>query len=1185
MKIGGIARVRFAAAAVSTFAALAAHAGAYVYEADFSVKDERNRAYGIDVEENTSYAHGHGRVADGKYEIVVQGNRHFLATPKLRDFTLELDYSIKPFRIQGEIGFVVYFRWDREARRGDVLSIHHDDKWRMHVLLNGREVFSRQDPENAPLDGQTLRLAVACGRATLDLSGAEVAFDVGEGAAGYVGFDMTFSPSELMTISKVRLTSDAAPEKQKLRDYAFVLDQLQGAQRPIRCDLTMSRYATGETELACRFSGTVAEFTNTVETGGGEWGRVAERLTEPYLRVETPDGEYRNILLYNGFRPLRLTREIRGKSVVNKGWPAEGVYVFRDFPEDFTLAAGYNYFMSTPWRFAANGPYEQIRARDGELVYEGDSVRGSRVAEKAVPPADNATARALPKDLPRYAEALAHAQKGGFFREGEDVSFVVETTWRGDRWAKDEALGQPEFKTVFGEPIEGAEMKVEEIADDVLPGGLRRVRRRVSLAKNPGHGVWKLALRGGKDEIFEVISEAPDAAPPPVASGLPFLVSMPNETKDLEQNAFDPWNFFYGVEHYYAVDNQYPAVGEALQVWRALPLYNRGWWCWNWSRNSDDYDQYTLRNRTLIRNSRFFGGYDNRTQKSARYDFSWLAAYRDHQMKLVRDYVAERKPPLKKLTLERLNECVAENKPFTFDELHDLFDACWDDFIAWARVRIKSAEQRFTDYILGINPSVGLATYGPFPVYVARYKTAYILKYMGYPLEDDPRVRANDSFWLFEEYHHSCDYPVYRAALFVASYCMNHPGGRTIYPEIYTSSWGRCEDGAVFQAHPFPGGRYVRDSHQRKVAYSYAYGTPYFKDGRYAYWRDWGFHARNPEREAMEQLVYAWGKMYRNQPVRSAKAPFIAVDEPQIALHGEFFDVECNSSYFGSNFADICNTAEEGLAYAYEKAVEAGYSTPVLTTLDELDSITPDMADFVVLPPIVAGTPERHIAAIRRAYERGVNLLCSEECVGLEDVFGVRRAAAERKVGYVKGESFSHKTSVAKYEAAGAKATLMGAANIDSPCDVPVVLTKEGRARTVFVNVPPASVRKNSFRQHFHWGSDSISVTMRRAMRDAFGFLAPSPAVKTERGNAVACFTGKDELVVVVSDDSPNYNDPETYPVTFRFAVSLPGIGAREIEADVEYTVVERSDDRLVIRVNTEKDTAHFFKFIRRAGR
>lgn len=157
-------------------------------------------------------------------------------------------------------------------------------------------------------------------------------------------------------------------------------------------------------------------------------------------------------------------------------------------------------------------------------------------------------------------------------------------------------------------------------------------------------------------------------------------------------------------------------------------------------------------------------------------------------------------------------------------------------------------------------------------------------------------------------------------------------------------------------------------------------------------------------------------------------------------------------------------------------------------------------------------TPERYIAAIRRAHKRGVNLLCSEECVGLEDIFGVSRASETRKTGYVNGESFSHRTAVAKYEANGAKAMLMGAADIDSPCNIPIVLAKEGCSRTVFVNLPPASVRKNSFRQHFHWGSDSISIAMRKAMRSSFDFLAPSPAVKCadEAGMAAAAGGGFD---------------------------------------------------------------------------
>ena len=72
MKVGGLGMGRFAALAVAVCCAVSASAGAYVFEADFSEKDERNRAYGIDIEENTSSAHGHGRVADGRYEIVGQ---------------------------------------------------------------------------------------------------------------------------------------------------------------------------------------------------------------------------------------------------------------------------------------------------------------------------------------------------------------------------------------------------------------------------------------------------------------------------------------------------------------------------------------------------------------------------------------------------------------------------------------------------------------------------------------------------------------------------------------------------------------------------------------------------------------------------------------------------------------------------------------------------------------------------------------------------------------------------------------------------------------------------------------------------------------------------------------------------------------------------------------------------------
>ena len=62
-------------------------------------------------------------------------------------------------------------------------------------------------------------------------------------------------------------------------------------------------------------------------------------------------------------------------------------------------------------------------------------------------------------------------------------------------------------------------------------------------------------------------------------------------------------------------------------------------------------------------------------------------------------------------------------------------------------------------------------------------------------------------------------------------------------------------------------------------------------------------------------------------------------------------------------------------------------------TLDDVDALTPDRAEFVMLPPIVAGTPPATLEAIRRLHARGVNLLCFESCAGLEDLFGVKPSA------------------------------------------------------------------------------------------------------------------------------------------------------------------------------------------------
>jgi len=63
----------------------------FSFHEDFSVRDERGRSYQIDIEENSALSNGRARITDGgKYHLTLNGNRHFLAVPSLRNFRLKL---------------------------------------------------------------------------------------------------------------------------------------------------------------------------------------------------------------------------------------------------------------------------------------------------------------------------------------------------------------------------------------------------------------------------------------------------------------------------------------------------------------------------------------------------------------------------------------------------------------------------------------------------------------------------------------------------------------------------------------------------------------------------------------------------------------------------------------------------------------------------------------------------------------------------------------------------------------------------------------------------------------------------------------------------------------------------------------------------------------------------------------
>ena len=1176
---------------------------AFHFLEDFISKNDKDHPYGIEVEKVSIYSHNHGSVLeDGYYHILMDGNLHDLTTPALRDFELNLDFDISYMRLEFGLGLLVTFRRDIPRKKGHELQFRWDMKNCLHFILDGKDIFTRQDeaiPDLTKAENGSLYLKVDGNKGRVKIFGEDVTFDIPEDEtmpkAGRIGFNMIFAPTQIIRLKRIELSSPDTLKEEVFAKHKFRIDCVQGFDTPIDYEVTLSRYASGEVHFHGELSGTVMDRGERIETHGKEWGRITERLTSPYIRIEEDGKLFENILFYSGMKQLydRKMKILFPSAEVP--WPFVKDIVFSKFPENYTIAAGYEYAINTPFRFVENGPYEQIQDQNGELIYEGNSLHKEPAAIVLRSPEDKKIVSMIPEDVVKRDAAIKFAKKQHFFFDDEIVTFFIDEVFRSSAFKEEEFSLACQVTTCYDEPFEKEDLTIEKVSDSLLAGGLKKVTYKLTLKNTPSVGVWHLhtTLKAGEMElakektVFDILNSDPNGIGPVEASRLPRIFSMPNETKYIEVSAFDPRSDFCGLGHYFYGGTWLPAVGKALEAEKLVKLYQRKWFVWSWARNCNDLDMTSEFNQDLIRKADYFGGTNgNENNYAFRYDFGCLKYAREEELKIIRDFVAEKKPPLKILTVEIMDQLLAEKKSLLPIHIKDLVETCWDELLDYAHIIIDKETQKFVDYLMSVNPKVARALYGPCSIYLEKYKTAYMLRHRSTPIEKDPRIRENGSFWFVEDYHFSCDYPICRPALYVGSYDYYYSYSRHAYPEIYYTGWGRCHDGAVYQAHPIHGTP-LGPEHQRRVAYQYTYGTPQYKNGSYKYWTDYGFHMRNPEKRSLEEFIYAWGKMIRNEPKKAPKSPFLLLDLAQIQRRKDYFEEECNFRIKGLDYefdsANVCNTAEEALAYTFERCSEDGRVTPVITDFAQLDSITKDMAEFLILPPIVEGTPQSIIDSIRKAAERGINLLIFEEAVGLEDLFGIQKdPAGFKKVGHLEGEDFSHKLCGTKYLSNGANCILYGAENVDSPMDREIILTKENAngTRCVFINVPPTVVRRATFLSNYNYGQDALSTNMRAKMKEVFSFLAPEPSFKASRGTLLSSYNEKGELIVILSDDSPIYHDTASYPVQVKFTINLPGIGKRAITSDVaEFSVLSRSDDTVVILTKTNKDTALFFKF------
>ena len=88
----------------------------YTFHEPMLAFDEKNMPYGLWMEKNSVYTHGHVRREDGVFYITCAGNRFLFATPDLAFFRADIACGFHC--VEGNGCFRFLFGYDMDRRQG-----------------------------------------------------------------------------------------------------------------------------------------------------------------------------------------------------------------------------------------------------------------------------------------------------------------------------------------------------------------------------------------------------------------------------------------------------------------------------------------------------------------------------------------------------------------------------------------------------------------------------------------------------------------------------------------------------------------------------------------------------------------------------------------------------------------------------------------------------------------------------------------------------------------------------------------------------------------------------------------------------------------------------------------------------------------------------------------------------------
>jgi hypothetical protein len=235
----------------------------------------------------------------------------------------------------------------------------------------------------------------------------------------------------------------------------------------------------------------------------------------------------------------------------------------------------------------------------------------------------------------------------------------------------------------------------------------------------------------------------------------------------------------------------------------------------------------------------------------------------------------------------------------------------------------------------------------------------------------------------------------------------------------------------------------------------------------------------------------------------------------------------------------------------------------------DLKDLPAENCSVLILPPMSVFSAEEK-NEIRRLHKDGVSLLCAEDCSGLEDIFGVKKAEPVQ-VSLINGlgdmsgmeDTTDEPLCVSCYSAGKAKTVLTGFDNDGR--ETPVLTLRRGRkASAAFYTVPPSAVRRADPRDLVCYGRPSVSSLMNLSAARIMRSLS-APAAETSRGSVIGFTDTSGKTRVIVSEDA---NPAPSGPVSPVVVIRGKNIKNTKIDCDHDFAVTMRAAGEIRLRLH-----------------